>query len=362
MPTPMNQGVLYVQTETNAGTRVVPDQDPSGGVTTPVRIMEEPTWTPRGGLVEQDRPTPAGGGTAPLLDRIGWDFAVSVPASGINASRTVDWLALLAACPVAIANTTPTDGVGLAITPAPYAIVTTGNSGTPKTASTTWIEGGSGNPFAYLGRGMVCRLATIEGDAGNVRLNFEGQPLNVRTASDSPVGSVVPRGALVTTGTGIVYQSQAAHPEFRPRYTLTIDGGTPEVAEALAASCTEAFSFDPGMVISEVLCDQEVDGYDPAFVSYGPALLSLTLQQPAGGSTGAWDAMLDELTGVSAAIAFTREIGGVIWGLEIICNRFRVVDIQRGGTTYRTAVVVLQAQPSDAGNDQWQINLTRIAP
>ena len=353
MPTPMNQGVLYVQTETDAGTRAVPDQNPSGGVTTPIRVLEEPTWTIAAPLVEQDRPTPAGGGTFPLLDRLRWDFGAIVPASGINASRAVDWLPLLTACPVTVSNTTPSGGVGLSIVPAPYAVVVTGNSGTPKTTSPTWIEGGSGNPQAYLGRGMVCRLATIEGDAGNVRLTFEGQALNVRTAAASPVGSVVPRGALVTTGTGVVYQSQADHPEFKPRYTLAVAGGTPDTAEALEDVCTEAFSFDPGMVMTEVPCDQEVDGFDPAFVHYGPALLSLTVQQPAGGTEGVWEAMLDELTGTSVTLTFERTIGTVTWALTIALGEFRVVDVQRGGGEYRTAVVVLQS-------GTWTLGLTRV--
>jgi hypothetical protein len=337
--TPGNIGALYIEVETTAGTYAVPTQNSDKAL----RLLEEPTYTPAGGLVEQDRPTVAGGGTPPVLDRLRWDLGLVLPATGIHSDRTADWVDLLKSCAVDVANTSPSGGVGLSITPASDESVPSDNTGTPKVVSPTFVQGGGGTPWVVRQRGTVSRLAALRSDAGVVRMEFEAHGL------EHPSGSVIARGDTAFTMAAAEFRSAANHPEFKPRMSLTIGGED-------YGPCISDWAFDPGFDLVERPCDGT--GYGFAISSCfprRPATLVVTSEQV---DPALWASMWTEEDGGEVVLLATRTIGTVTWNLRITLPAHRVVAIETSGDAIRTSTVTLQAI-TDTADGQWEIEFER---
>jgi len=366
--TPSDQGALYVLTQAELGTFLSPVQ---ASVNALSGIVSQPHPTVAPGKVEQSEDTsPYGGGGYAVTDSLRWDWPVTLRASGIGVTGSTpigDFLPLLRCCALDEDNPVIVNGVGIRFRPTvSYGIAgSTPQTGVPKVASCTWIDGGGGNPAVYRGRDAVGQLSSIAPSNGGVILSFELMPLWYRDAGDIDSGRVS-RSDTAFTMAAVTFLSRAAHPFFNTTgWTLAMDGGASNIAELIATACVETFDFQPGMSLEEQVCLQEVDGFDPAFsIQTGPSALALTLTQTAGTTiTSPFSAMLRDLVGVSLTLSKTIVFGGVTWRVTIKINNYEILSTSDGDANgKRTEEVVVRGITTSATSRAWELQFDRVEP
>jgi len=363
--TPSQQGALYVGTQVAAGTFRAPVQASDTAVG---GLVSQPHPSVAPGKVEQSEETsPYGGGGFSVTDTLRWDWPVVIRASGVDEKSGAiahDMLPLLRCC--ALDEDAPVISGGLAVRFRPtvsYGIAgSTPQTGVPKVASCTWIDGGGGDAVVFKGRDAVGRLASIAPSNGGVAMSFELMPLWYRDAGDID-SSRISRSGSGFTMAAVSMPNRANHPFFNTTgWTLAIDGGSTNAAELVATACVETFDFQPNMSLDEQICLQEVDGFDPAFsVQAGPAALALTITQTLGTTlTSPFSAMLRDLTGASVVLRKTIEYGGIVWGQQIVINNFEVYSSADGDSNgKRTEVVTLRGFTINASSRAWELQFDR---
>ena len=366
--TPSNQGALYITTQATVGTYLAPTQASDVAVG---GLVSQPHPEVAPGKVEQTEETsPYGGGGYAVTDTLRWDWPVVVRASGIGntaGAPVSDMLPLLRCCALDEDAPVVADGIAVRFRPT-VAFGIAGSApqtGVPKVASCTWIDGGGGNADVFRGRDAVGQLASIAPSNGGVAMTFALMPLWYRAAGDID-SARVSRSATSLTMAAVVMPTRASHPFFNTTgWTLAIDGGTANVAELIATSCIETFDFQPNMSLDEQICLQEVDGFDPAYsVQAGPSALALTITQTLGTTiTSPFSAMLRDLTGASIVLRKTIVYGGVTWGQQITINNFEVFSSADGDSNgKRTEVVTVRGFTLSASSRAWELQFDRVEP
>jgi len=365
--TPSNQGGLYVLTQATPGTYLAPTQNTDKAV---LGLVSQPHPTQTAVIEQSDDTTPYGGGGYSITDGIHWTWPVTVKVEGIGdatGSPTGDILPLLRACGHDEDAPVVADGIAVRFRPTiAYGIAGSApQTGTPKVASCTWIDGGAGNPLVYRGLDAVGRLESLTIESGELRAAFEFHALWYRSGG-SIDSARVSRSATSLTADAIEFLPRASHPLFSGTgWTLTINGGSTDAAELAAAACIESIEFAPGMSLEPQPCLQEVDGYDPSYsVQAAPSVLTLALTQMAGTTlTSPFSAMLRNLVGTSITLRKAVAYGGVTWAVQIVINNFEVFAVESGDSNgKRIETVTFRGFTLSATSRAWELQLERIEP
>ena len=364
--TPANVGLLYALTQAAVGTYLAPTQATDPNVT---GIVTQPHPSVAPGLVDQnDETTPFGTGGLPFNGGMYWSWPVTVRATGLGEATgdpEADWLALFRACTFAEDEPTVSDAVTVRFRPTPAYNVPSNNAGNPKVASLTWIDGGAGNASVWRGKDAIGVLTSMEPVDGSIRFAFDFAALFARSAAGVDDMRVA-RSATSFTMAAAVPLSRAAHPFFADKGAVfAIDGGSDDVAEALANVCVETWSFASGMTLEPQPCTAQEDGYDPAFsVPTGPCGLSLTVSQPAATATvvDPFVAMLREAQGTSVSLTWSKTYDGVTWKLILRIKNFVVQAFADGDSAgKRTSEITLQGFDND-GTGAFELEWQRVEP
>jgi hypothetical protein len=363
--TPSNQGALYWLTQATPGTYLAPTQATDKAM---LGLMSFAHPSPVPGKVEQAEETsPFGGGGYAVTDSLAWDWPLSLRMCGIEddgGDPVGDFLSVFRSC--AFDEDAPVIANGIAVRFRPtiaYGIAGSApQTGVPKVASPTWIDGGGGNAVVYRGRDTVANLESITNEGGGLRANFAARALWYRDSGDID-SARVSRASTSLTIADVVRLSRAHHPLFKSTgMTLTVDGSTGDVAELLNSSCIESFSFAPGMTFDDQTCLQEVDGYDPAYSVIGPAsALSLVATQTLATTvTSPFSAMIRDRVGGSVTMRWTIVSGLVTWGVTLKINNFEVFSVESSDSNgKRIETVTLRGKTISATSRAFEVQFDR---